>query len=738
MSATVLAGSSSSGASGIAAASATRQERALSDGEMQPIAAQTEGALRRAHGGGGDVQPLSHPHPLPEEPLRRALALTARRVPIAQWLPKYSRVDAYGDVLGGLTVSVVLIPQAIAYALLVEISPVHGLYTSFMPLIVHAVFTTSRQMCIGPFALVSLVVASIVSDIVPRPEGELSPDALAAYKRAYLDAVLFLSVISGLIQVAMGSAGLGIISSFLADPCIKGFTTAVALIIMASQLKYLLGVNIPRASLPETLYLAAEILVTGKTRWWAVLVTVASFALMYAMKNGGRRFCPKVPLFEQLVAVIAFTLLMYLVPWLEEQGVRVIGELPAGPPPVRVPPFPATMQMLGRFVQGGAVCAFTSFLVSMSMARVFATKHGYAVDANQELVALGMANIVGGMFGAYPVSGSFSRTAVLSSLGGRTPIHGWVQAGIILLVLIALTPLFRTLPFAVLAAIIFTALQSLVEFSSARALWRSSRPDFVLWVVAFVATAVFDVQIGLLLSIAASLGTLVWRTSRPRWLVLGRLPGTDVFRDVTRYPSARRIEGVLIFRFDAPLHFANAEYFDTSLRTRVEAMDVAEEALTHVVLDCSSIHTLDSSAHTVLRKLITDMHKRNVAFLIANSRAPFREALVKYGTYDELIGEDNMFLSVLAAVETGCARPLQLPEPAADGGGGGSSHARRSGASAATAGTAGIEEGDELETHDVGVAPGQYAGGAPVPLSRIYVDPSGQQRPVAEMRSARE
>lgn len=260
----------------------------------------------------------------------------------------------------------------------------------------------------------------------------------------------------------------------------------------------------------------------------------------------------------------------------------------------------------------------------------------------------------------------------------------------------------------------------------------------MLWVVAFVATAVFDVQIGLLLSIAASLGTLVWRTSRPRWLVLGRLPGTDVFRDVTRYPSARRIEGVLIFRFDAPLHFANAEYFDTSLRTRVEAMDVAEEALTHVVLDCSSIHTLDSSAHTVLRKLITDMHKRNVAFLIANSRAPFREALVKYGTYDELIGEDNMFLSVLAAVETGCARPLQLPEPAADGGGGGSSHARRSGASAATAGTAGIEEGDELETHDVGVAPGQYAGGAPVPLSRIYVDPSGQQRPVAEMRSARE
>mmetsp|Transcript_16400 Transcript_16400/g.42484 ORF Transcript_16400/g.42484 Transcript_16400/m.42484 type:complete len:465 (+) Transcript_16400:1-1395(+) len=443
---------------------------------------------------------------------------------------------------------------------------------------------------------------------------------------------------------------------------------------------------------------------------------------MSAIKNGGRRFCPKVPLFEQLVAVVVFTLLLFLVPWLEEQGVQTIGELPAGPPMPAMPAMPASIAQLGQFFQGGAVCAFTSFLVSMSMARVFATKHGYAVAPNQELIALGMANVFGGMFGAYPASGSFSRTAVVSALGGRTPLHGWVQAAVILLVLIALTPLFRTLPYAVLAAIIFAALQSLVDFSSARELWRTSRSDFGLWVVAFLGTALFGVQIGLLLALAASLGVLVVRTSRPRWLVLGRLPGTNVFRDVTRYPSARRIEGVLIFRFDAPLHFANAEYFDTSLRTRIEAMDIANERLTHLVLDCSSINSLDVSAHAVLRKLITDLHKRGVAFIIANSRAPFREALVKFGTYDELVGEANMFLSLLDAVETGCARPLQLPDPAE--GGGASSRGRRSAAQAAAAAgeDAAFAEGDELETHDVGVAPGQYSGGAPTPLAQVYVE----------------
>lgn len=608
----------------------------------------TESGLRVMHGDGEHVAPLFDPDDERSSPSHKRLYRAAlAKFQILTWIHSYNRYDAASDVRAGLTVSVILIPQAIAYALLVEVDPVVGLYASFVPLIVFALFTTSKHMSIGPFALISLVVASVANGLVPAE----STDAAE-----YLGAVLTLSLLTGVVQIVMGLLGLGVIASFLADPCIAGFTTAVALIIMSSQLKYLLGIPISKGSMPVTIYRALVAFFTGNVNWWAFLVCVSAFALMYGLKTAGQRFCKKVPLFEQLIAVVFFTGVNY--------GANIpvdsIGVLPKGLPAPQMPALPSSLALWGSYAQGAVVIAFTAFLVSMSMARIFGAKHDYPVDANQELIALGSANFLGGIFGAFPVSGSFSRSAVVSSLGGRTPMHGIVQAAVIMLVLLWLTPLFRTLPYAVLAAIIFTALQSLVDFSSARVLWKSSRPDFALWIVAFLTTALFDVQVGLVVSLAASLGLLVLRTSRPRWVVLGRLPGTDIWRDVTRYPSAEVLPHVLVCRFDAPLHFANAEHFIASLHKRLRVMAKTGDEPTHVVLDCSSIHTLDASANSKLKQLLAELQKKNIAFVVANSRAPFREALEKFGLLP-LIGENYMFLSLLDAVEKGCSQPRQPP-----------------------------------------------------------------------------
>lgn len=571
---------------------------------------------------------------------------------VVTWLPSYSRKDLVGDVSGGLTVSVLLVPQAIAYSLLVEVPPCMGLYASCVPLVIFALFTSSRHLCVGPFALVSLVVASVSSRLVPEDHTDVE----------YVQAVLALCLVTGCLQCAMGLGRLGLISSFLADPSIEGFTTAVALIIMASQLKYVLGVSIPRGTMPATVVRAVGAVAEGEISWWAVGTTVAAYTLMAAVKELGARCCrPGTPVFEQLVAVVLFTALQYAL----VLPLEVIGDIPRGLPLPAVPALPSDFDAWVDHAQGGLVVAFTSFLVSMSIARAFAGRFGYSASANQELLGLGLANVGAAFFGGFPISGSFSRTAVGASVGIRTPLHGLVQATVVALVLVWITPLFRTLPFAVLAAIILSALRSLVSFSGAVRLWASSRADCALWAIAFVVTASLDVEAGLIASFASSLGMLVLQTSRPRWALLGRLPGTRLYRDLRRYPSAEAAPGTLIFRWDAPLHFANAAHFGKVLRRRLRAARATGNPPVAIVLDCSSMHSIDASAHAVLLQLVTDLRAEGVGLLLAGSKSGFRNALKRFGTLGRVLGERQVFTSVADAVDHGIAAPP--PASSADG-----------------------------------------------------------------------
>lgn len=610
----------------------------------------TEKWVDSVHGPGQKLSRQKSLGAIPEaqSPLRHvARYLTP---PCWVWLSQYSRADLRADLVAGLTVSIVLVPQAIAYALLADMPPVNGLYTGFVPLIVFAATTTSRHMSVGPFALMSIVTRVLAREVV----------GVDAPRERHVETVLCISITAGAVQVATAVLGLGLGAAFLSDTSVAGFTTASALIIAGSQLQHLLGVPIPSGNLAVKLSAGFRSVIAGTANGYAAAVTVGALAFMLGTKAIGRRCCPGVPLFEQLLVVVLFTLLAV---WLELPVPRVgdEGEVPSGLPFAHIPDFTGfSLEQNLALLQAGFTAGLTSFLLSMSIARTFALKHGYATSASAELLALGLSNLAGGCFGSYPVSGSLSRSALCSSVGGRTPLHGLVQAAVMALVLLGCTPLFAPLPYGVLAAIIFAALLALLDFELPAKLWTTSRADFGLWSVAFFGTVLFGVQPGLALALGSSLSLLVARASRPQCEVLGRLPGTELFRDVRRYPAALCTPAVLIFRFNAPLHFANAEFFCTRVRETWQRRVARGSPIGHLVLDCSAMCDIDHSANTALRGLLEELRAAAVLVLLAAARQALLERLRAFGTLGGargLIAEEHTYVTLSAAIDFGVGNP---------------------------------------------------------------------------------
>jgi MFS superfamily sulfate permease-like transporter len=323
-----------------------------------------------------------------------------------------------------------------------------------------------------------------------------------------------------------------------------------------------------------------------------------------------------------------------------------------------VPQPPADLDQGLALLQAGATAAGVSYLLSMSIVRTFALKHHYATDASRELLALGLANLVGGFCGAYPSSGSLSRSALCSSVGGRTPMHGVIQAAVVAVVLLGCTPLFAPMPLSVLAAIIYAALLSLIDAELPLRLLRTSPSDFAMWAAAFFGTVLFGVQPGIALAIGSSLSLLVARASRPQCEVLGRLPGTDLFRNASVYPCCQHsFQHVLVFRFGAPLHFANCEFFCARLRKLWRRRLARGEPLSHVLIDCSAIGDIDHSANSALNGLADELRAAHVALLLGCASQTLRDRLAVFGTLggaDALICESNVFVSLSAAVDLGC------------------------------------------------------------------------------------
>lgn len=557
------------------------------------------------------------------------MSMLSRFLPPLTWARAYDREDLRGDLLGGLTTAVMLIPQGMAYAMLAGLPPIVGLYASVVPLVVYALLGTSRQLAVGPVAMVSLLVAGGVGALV-----EQGSDQYLAY------AVMLMVMVGGM-QLLMGLGRLGFLVNFLSHPVLSGFTSAAALIIGLSQLKHLLGVNIPRSHHVHEIVLGA-VERAGEINGITLAIGVASVAVLVALK----RLAPRFP--RALAVVVGSTLAVWGL-GLHGHGVGIVGDVPAGLPAFAVPSLdPAAMRSL---LPTALTIALVGFMESIAVARAFARRHKVEVDANQELVGLGAANLVGSMFGGYPVTGGFSRTAVNDQAGARTPAAAIVTAGVIALTLLFLTPLFHFLPNAVLAAIIMTAVFGLVDLAEVKHLWQVDRADLVLLVITFLATLGFGIEQGILAGVGASMLWFVVRSTRPHHAVLGRVGDAGEWRNVQRDQAAVPVAGVLAVRMDAQFYYGNVSFLkDTLQRLEAEALQRDGGPLIAVVVDATAMNQLDSSAAGALRQLVEDYAARGVAFYLAGVKGPVMDTL-RRAHLVELIGEDRLPLRVEHAVQ---------------------------------------------------------------------------------------
>ncbi len=562
-----------------------------------------------------------------------------RQIPLLKTLRAYDRTTARSDVLAGLTTAVMLIPQGMAYAMIAGLPAIYGLYASLVPLAVYALFGSSRQLAVGPVAMVSLLVAAGVGQLA-----ETGSDAFVAY-------AILLALMVGALQLGMGVLRLGFVVNFMSHPVISGFTSAAALIIGLSQLKHLLGVSIPRSHHVHVIAAAAWSQI-DQTHFLTLGLGAVAIAALVALK----KLAPKFP--RALVVVVLSTVLVWGLD-LGNRGVAIVGDVPAGLPPLSVPTLDwgAARQLIGVAV----AIALVGFMESIAVAKKYARDNKYEVDANRELVGLGLANVVGAFVGAFPVTGGFSRTAVNAQAGAKTNVAGLVTAAIIGFALLLLTPLFHFLPKAVLAAIIMTAVFGLIDVAEVKHLWRVKRSDLAMLALTFAVTLSLGIEPGILTGILASLAMVVLRSTRPHVAVLGRVPGTRAFRNIERFENATTTARVFAVRLDAQIYFGNVNF----LKETLDALEPKERAVHHVVVDASGINQIDSSGELAFREILEGYRARSIDFRLANVKGPVRDVLVRSGFVQDL-GTDHLHLSVhdaMSVIEHGGVRAANWPRP---------------------------------------------------------------------------
>ena len=552
--------------------------------------------------------------------------------PALEWLLRYDINNWKGDLAAGLTVAVMLIPQGMAYALLAGLPPIIGLYASVVPLLVYALFGTSRQLAVGPVAMVSLLVASGVSHLAEPGSSH------------YILLAALLAAIVGVIQLGMGLSRLGFLVNFLSHPVISGFTSAAALIIGFSQLKHLLGISLANSHHIHSIIWEALQRI-GEINPATLLIGLGSIALLLAIK---RRY-PAFP--GALVVVLVSTLLTWTLA-LKETGVRIVGDVPGGLP---LPALPALeWEALIALLPIAVTISLVGFMESIAVAKSFANKHRYEVDANQELVGLGLANIAAGVFSGYPVTGGFSRTAVNDQAGARSGMASIITALMIAVTLMFLTDLFYFLPTAVLGAIIMVAVFGLIDYREMRHLYHVKRSDFYLLMLAFFATLTLGIENGILLSVVASLVIVIKRTTHPHTALLGQIPGSEIYRNIERYPEAQTFPGLVIFRMDAPLYFANTAFLKDRLLT-IEK----KYPLRAIIFDASSVNDIDATADAAFQEVVKALRGRGIELYFSNLKGPVRDVMRRSGFYD-LLGTDHFFFSNHDAVQHVLGRDVDV------------------------------------------------------------------------------
>lgn len=546
-------------------------------------------------------------------------------IPAADWLPNYRKQDLTGDMVAGITVAMMLIPQAMSYAMLAGLPPYIGLYASVLPLIAYAFFGTSRQLAVGPVAMVALLVSSGVGAIAETGSSQ------------YIALAILLALMVGVIQLAMGVFRLGFLTNFLSHPVISGFTSAAALIIGFSQLKHIVGLPLPRTeNIAETLWLTVT--QVADINWLAFTIGLGGIVLLLGL----RRINPLLP--GPMIAVVASTLAVWLFGW--ENSVSIVGDVPAGFPEFAMPT--VNSQAIVDLLPIAITISFVGFLESIAVAKKIAREKKYDIDANQELVGLGIANIIGAFFKAMPVTGGFSRTAVNKNAGANTGLAAIITAVLIGIALLFFTPLFYYIPNAILGSIIMVAVFGLIDIEEVKHLWKVKRDDLGLLAFTVAATLVLGVKTGIFAAVGASMVWFVIKTTRPHYAILGRLPNSEAYRNVERHSQAQTTPGILAIRFDAQFYYGNVSFLKETVK-RAEAE--YGETLKAVVIDASAINQLDSSADTALHEMYEDYCQRGITLYFANVKGPVFDVMKRSGLIDK-IGKPHFLHTMHDAMKT--------------------------------------------------------------------------------------
>lgn len=554
-------------------------------------------------------------------------AMIERYLPILSWIKSYNKHWLKNDLVAGMTLGVMLVPQGMAYAMIVGLPPIHGLYAALVPQLVYALTGTSRQLAVGPVAMDSLLVATGVGAL-----GLIGP-------QDHIAAVLLLTLMVGLLQLLLGFFKMGFFANFLSRPVIAGFSTAAAILIGLGQLHHILGIDgVSSAKIHEQLaHLAANL---GRVHPLTLGIGALALGLMYLLGKWTKRL--PVHLIAVFLGILAVTFF-----GLEDLGVKIVGEVPQGLPGFSPPPL--SWDRMGQLLPIAITVALFGFMESVSIAKALEEKNMEDfLDPDQELRALGLSNLLGSLFLSFSVSGSFSRTAVNASAGARTGMSLVFSALLIGAVLLFFTPLFHNLPTLVLGAIILLAVSGLVDFGYPKKLWAFGKGEFALWAATFLLTLFIGLIEGILLGVLLSLALLVSRTSKPHMPVLGRIRGTNYFKNVDRFLEDVELQpDKHILRFDSQLYFGNRDYFKRRLQ---EQLRQKGPQLRYVILNAEPISYMDSSAVAMLEQLILELRERDIQFMIAAAVGPTRDILKSSGIV-ALLGEENFFVQTIDAVE---------------------------------------------------------------------------------------
>uniref|UniRef100_A0AAZ3R6T3 STAS domain-containing protein n=1 Tax=Oncorhynchus tshawytscha TaxID=74940 RepID=A0AAZ3R6T3_ONCTS len=500
-------------------------------------------------------------------------------VPVLSWLPRYSlRDNAIGDLISGISVGIMHLPQGMAYALLAAVPPVFGLYSSFYPILIYFIFGSSKHISVGTYAVMSVMIGGVTERLAPDTNFMMYDNAtnqsmvnVLARDTERVKVAAAVTFLSGLFQMLLGLVKFGFVVTYLSEPLVRGYTTGAAIHVIVSQLKYTFGISPKRHSGPFALIFVCYLV--PETNIGTLVVSLVSIIGLVMVKELNTYLGKKlpVPIPVELLGIIIATVVSWQVNLEGKYGVEVVGEIPSG----LQPPVMPTASLFGQVIGDAFALSVVGYGIAISLGRIFALKYGYKVDSNQELIALGLSNTIGGVFQCFAISCSMSRTMVQESTGGKTQVASALSAMVILVIMLWIGALFEELPKAVLAAIIYVNLQGMMkQFMDIPTLWKSNKVDMLVWVATLILTVLFNPDIGLAASIAFSMLTVIFRTQLPKYSLLGQVPETDIYRPVENYNQVNEIPGVVIFHSSATLYFANAEMYQDALAEKVRSQEL--------------------------------------------------------------------------------------------------------------------------------------------------------------------